>query len=97
MTDSIDQAIAREVRESYRQLRRAEIVESSFRRHPEGHLLGRVLRTRMHQRRHRAAAVRLDRALLALEVDVGRAFPGHTPRDFIGICTTILRGPEEGP
>ncbi|MGL5810055.1 MAG: hypothetical protein ACRCYQ_08930 [Nocardioides sp.] len=90
--------LRREVFDSYRQLRRAEIIRASFRRESDGRLVDRVLRERRHRSRHRSAAARFDRAVLALEAHLGRT-PGHRPRDFVELCREILSQestPEDG-
>ncbi|MGL5826811.1 MAG: hypothetical protein ACRCYU_18670 [Nocardioides sp.] len=97
LNEGIDEGIAREIRESYRQLRRVEIIDTALHHHPQGPLVRRALRARLHRKRHRAAADRLDRALLALETQLGRASPGHHPKDFIDACRAILQHTGESP
>ncbi|MGL5824718.1 MAG: hypothetical protein ACRCYU_07845 [Nocardioides sp.] len=90
MNSPTDNAIAREVRESYRQLRRTEILQRSYHHHNQDHLINRVLQTRRHKLRHRSAAARLDRALLTLETHLRHTTPGYRTQDFIDACQAIL-------
>ncbi|MGL5809806.1 MAG: hypothetical protein ACRCYQ_07680 [Nocardioides sp.] len=69
---------------------------ASYRRHARDNLVNRILRTRRHRLRHRSAAARFDRALLALEAHLKRT-PGYRTEDFIEACRAILGQADEHP
>ncbi|MGL5823486.1 MAG: hypothetical protein ACRCYU_01280 [Nocardioides sp.] len=87
---TMDRAIAREVLNAYRQLRRAEINGAALRHATDRPIVARIRRARWHRLCYRPAAARFDRALIAFEAHLAHHFPGCGPRGFIGACTAIL-------
>ncbi|MGL5809355.1 MAG: hypothetical protein ACRCYQ_05370 [Nocardioides sp.] len=91
MTPKVDAVVAREVRESYRLFRRAEITDRGLRGKAGSKIGDRARWLRWRRSHYRAAARRFDRALLALETYLELNLPGYQPSDFVAVCTAVLR------
>ncbi|MGL5808449.1 MAG: hypothetical protein ACRCYQ_00705 [Nocardioides sp.] len=90
-----EEAVAREVRDAYRHLRRAEIKGTALRHHDDRPLVRRIRRARWYRLHYRPAAARFDRAVLAYEAHLTQHRPGLTPRDFLDACAAILKAPDD--
>ncbi|MGL5810891.1 MAG: hypothetical protein ACRCYQ_13195 [Nocardioides sp.] len=95
MTRHTDPAVAREIRESYRHLRRAEIKEASLRRDTRRGLRDRIRWARWYRMHYRPAAARFDQAVLALEAHLAEHHPAPSGRDLLDECKAILYPDDE--